>query len=278
MADSSPGTFVPSGSLSGPATGSSSTSTGSMPTALANKAKLPSAGRDRRPFMAALAIVLILVGAVLSALIAIMAGNKTEVLVANDDIAAGQEITEDDFTTVQVSTDAAAFIPVASRQNFIGSKALTYVPAGTMVTPQMFTPDSAVPAGGEIVGLILSPSQRPSEPLEAGDVVRLYSGSAFDLGGAGGELLVDAVRVVSVSNNGGTLAVSVLVTADQASALVGPAAATQVVASRLSEGTEPSIDFMTTPESTDIEGDTTSEGAEDAAEPSAEPTAESTEG
>lgn len=208
-------------------------------------ARLPAAGRDRRPLMMALAIVLILVGAIASALIAFSAGSRSDVLVAAGDIRPGQTITEADFTTARVGTDAAGVIPASSLSNFVGSQAVSLIPQGTVVNQNMFVSGSAVPADGEVVGMVLTPTQRPSEPLVAGDVVRLYQGAGAESGGSSGQVLVEAARVVAVGDASGNLSVSVLVGSDQATTVVPLAAAGQVAVTKLAQGTQPGVDFQT---------------------------------
>ncbi|WP_236865651.1 SAF domain-containing protein [Brevibacterium daeguense] len=206
--------------------------------------KLPAAGRDRRPLMMALAIVLILVGAIASALIAFSAGSRSDVLVAVRDIEPGQTISEADFTTARVGTDAAGIIPADSLENFVGSHAVSLIPQGTVVNQNMFVSGSAIPSNGEVVGLVLTPTQRPSEPLASGDVVRLYQGAGVEAGGGTGQVLVESARVVSVIDAGGNLSVSVLIGSDQAATLVPSAAAGQVAATKLAQGTRPGVDFL----------------------------------
>lgn len=194
--------------------------------------------------MAALAIVLILVGAIASALVTFSAGSREDVLVAVTDIAPGQTISEDDFTTARVGSDSAAVIPAESLQNFVGSQAVALIPEGTVVNQQMFVTGSAIPNSGEVVGLVLTPTQRPAEPIAPGDTIRLYQAAGAESGGSSGQVLADAVRVVAASDAGGNLSVSVLVSADQAAGVVPAAAAGQVAATKLSQDTQPSIDFQ----------------------------------
>ncbi len=215
-----------------------------MPASVANKAKLPSAGRDRRPLMAALAVLLILAGAVLAGVLVMVAGNRTEVLVAASDIRPGQELTADDFAIASVNTDSDAVIPRNSLEHYIGAQAIAYVPAGAFASPAMFVDGSAIPADGEIVGMVLSPSQLPTGGVEPGDVIRIYSGATDDLSGLSGEVLVESARVVDVSAEGGVVNASVLVSDGEATELVPRAAAGQVAVSQLAPTTPVDTDFV----------------------------------
>jgi hypothetical protein len=58
---------------------------------------LPAPVRDRRPALAAIAVLLILSGAFASGLLVYRSGERTDVLVARDDIDVGTTITANDF-------------------------------------------------------------------------------------------------------------------------------------------------------------------------------------
>jgi hypothetical protein len=213
--------------------------------------RLPAPVRDRRPALAAVAVLLILSGALASGLLVYRSGERTDVLVARDDIDVGTTITANDFTTARVAADGAAVVSAAARRNFVGSVATTRIPKGTLVNRTMFLRGSVVPAGAEVVGLSLAASQRPAEALHPGDVVRVYLVPRADAGGATvkGTPLVRAVRVVTVgSTRTGSsqgLPVSVLVPAGSAPDIVANAAAGQVAVVRLAADTKPAVDFRT---------------------------------
>jgi hypothetical protein len=213
--------------------------------------RLPVPVRDRRPALAAVAVLLILAGALASGLLVYRSGERTDVLVARADIDPGHRMTAADFTTARVAADGSAVVDAAARQNFVGSVATTRIPAGTLVNRSMFLKGSIVPENGAVVGLVLAPNQRPAEDLQPGEVVRVYLVPRADAGGvaADGAPLARAVLVVSVgkSRAGSSqgVPVSVLVAPGTAPALIAAAASGQVAVARLAADTKPDVAFRT---------------------------------
>jgi len=217
---------------------------------------VPSTGRlpvqrTRRPTFAALAVLLILVGALASAWLVYRSGNRVDVLVARDDISVGQLMSAEDFAVARVATDDAPVIVASSRGNFENTRATTNIPAGTLLNRQMFLDSDTVPQGGVVVGLVLTPQQRPAVPLEAGDVVRLYLVPPDEAGGtvegAPGDTVAEAVRVYEVApapENAQELSISVLVRVGESGDVVAAASAGQLAVARLASGTEPDLDTV----------------------------------
>jgi len=213
------------------------------------RTRLPVPTRDRRPALAALALLLVLGGALASTLLVLRSGDRVEVLVAATDIAPGQTVTADDFTTAQVAADGASFVQAEARDNFVGTSATVGIPAGTLINNVMFQAGTVVPDDADVVGLVLTPQQRPAGPIGQGDVVRLFlvpRGDQLAGSGAEGSELVSAARVVeSVDGGNQGLSLSVLVPSDDASAVVAGSATGQVAVTRLADDTEPVVDFAT---------------------------------
>lgn len=209
------------------------------------RGRLPSPVRDRRPALAALALLLVLGGALTSALIAYRSGDRIDVLVAARDLAVGQEIGPADLRVARVASDGAAFIESEAAPNFVGTRATTDVPEGTLLNRTMFLAGSIVPDGAAVVGVVLGAAQRPAEILRAGDVVRVYAVPRDNVGGGVGTELAEALRVVEVggSDGGGSLGLSLLVPPGEAPALVAAAASGAVAVARLAPDTEPLVDF-----------------------------------
>lgn len=212
--------------------------------------RLP-ATRTRRPTFAALAVLLILVGALASAWLVYRSGNRVDVLVARGDIVAGQQVTADDFSVARVATDDAPVIIASARQNFEGSYAVGSIPEGTLLNASMFLRGDVVPDDGVVVGMVLTPQQRPAQDVRPGDVVRLYLVPPDEAGGtvAGepGDTVVSAARVVEVgpaTSGAQGLSVSVLVTSADSGNVVAAASAGQVAMARLAADTEPTIDLV----------------------------------
>lgn len=214
------------------------------PAAADGRGRLPAPVRDRRPALAALALLLVLGGALTSALLAYRSGDRVDVLVARGDIQIGQQVGTGDFAIARVAADGAQQITAEAAPNFGGTYATTSIPAGTLLNRSMFRSGSVVPDRAVVVGVVVSASQRPAEDIRTGDVVRVFS-VPRDAGNAqAGSVLAPAVRVAEVTPGGGeALRLSLLVPEGSATAMVAAASTNTVAVSRLSADTVPAIDF-----------------------------------
>lgn len=217
------------------------------------RGRLPVPARDRRPALAALALLLVVAGALGSALVVYRSGQRTDVLVAARDLTPGQRVTSADFRTARVSTDADAVVRAADERAFVGSYVTTSVPAGTLVNRRMFQVAGVIPSNGAVVGVTLGADVRPARDLRPGDVVRAFfvpkSAQATGSGQAG-QVIASAARVVDVGGGGGgstgdAVTASLLVTEDVAPQLISAAAQGDVAIAVLPAGTKPDLDFQT---------------------------------
>lgn len=217
------------------------------PLSAEGRGRLPAPVRDRRPALAALALLLVLGGALTSALIAYRSGDRIDVLVARGDIEVGQVVQQSDFALARVASDGAALIEADAAGNFIGTSATTRIPAGTMLNRTMFLADSdVVPLRSVVVGVVLGPNQRPAKALRAGDVVRVFLVPREAGGVVQGTVLASAVRVVDVDSTvGDDVRVSLLIPEGPATAIVTAAATNSIALTLLAPETEPAIDFRT---------------------------------
>ena len=92
-------------------------------TVAAGRGRLPVQGRDRRAALSALALLLVVLGALGAALVVYRTGHRTDVLIAAHDIKAGQQITAAEFDTARVAHDSGNVVPASAKQNFIGTYA-----------------------------------------------------------------------------------------------------------------------------------------------------------
>lgn len=216
------------------------------PLAAQGRGRLPAPVRDRRPALAALALLLVLGGALASGLIAYRSGDRVDVLIAREDIEVGQIVSEADFGIARVASDGAATIEAAAGSNFFGTSATGRIPAGTLLNRSMFlSASTVVPPTAAVVGVVLSASQRPAVELRAGDVVRVFLVPREAGDGARGSVLVPAVRVAEVgaASGGDDTRLSLLVPDAAATAIVSAAATNSIAVTRLSSGTAPAVDF-----------------------------------
>jgi hypothetical protein len=214
--------------------------------------RLPAPPRDRRPALAALALLLIVAGALASALVAYRSGNRVDVLVARRELLPGQLVQDADLGVARVAADSGAVVPAGSRSRFVGTTAIGLVPSGTLLNATMFLAGGVIPSGAVVVGVVLSAEQRPAEPLQQGDVVRAYLVAKTDnssaVTGRSGDVLLAAARVVEVrggTGSSGGLDVSLLVSQQQAGAVITAAASDQVALARLAPDTKPPVDLRT---------------------------------
>jgi SAF domain len=209
-------------------------------------ARLPVRTRDRRPALAALAILLIMLGALGSALIAYRTGDRVDVLVAAREIPQGTQVTAEDFTVARVAHDGGAVVEADSLSAFVGAYSTARIPEGALVANTMFTVDGVVPEGGQLVGVAASTVLRPSETLGADDMVRLYS--VPPEGSGDSETVVEAARIVHVAAGAPTsdlVHLTVLVPDGDAAEVVQLNAYGQLGLAKLPDGTEPVIDLLT---------------------------------
>jgi hypothetical protein len=228
--------------------GSTTLKAGSAPA----RGRLPVAPRDKRPALAALAALLILVGALGSALVAFRSGERVDVLVARHDLEMGQRITREDLGSARVAADGGATIDAAALENFVGSYAAGPVPAGTLLNRLMFVDVSdVVPSGAQRVGLVVDVGRRTTVQPATGDVVQLIyvSGSGGQPVGnlSPGDVVVEAARVTDVGSGGGSgsTSLSVLLQDSDAGTVADLASANSLAVTVLPSDTEPVVDLVT---------------------------------
>ncbi|MFF8940751.1 hypothetical protein ACF1A5_00465 [Streptomyces sp. NPDC014864] len=211
--------------------------------------RLPTPPRERKPALAALAVLLILVGALGATMLVLRAGDRVEVIKLTGDIQAGESISESKITSVMVSEDSGAdFVPWSQRQSLEKLQAKSTLYEGTVVVGQMFAAKTSMGAGKATVGVSLKEGQYPIN-LKPGDNVAVYrvgndsaagsrgssgSSSSSSSSAAGNSLLVERAVVSDVKRAGGdvisstSLPVVLTVDASEAAALTQAASAGEV--------------------------------------------------
>ncbi|MEU5096869.1 hypothetical protein [Streptomyces sp. NPDC020996] len=136
--------------------------------------RLPTPPRERKPALAALAVLLILVGALGATTLVLQAGDRIEVVKVTKEIPAGGSVTNDNVTSVMVAHDSGIhYVEWSQLATLKKLKAVNTIPAGVVAVGEMFGDDAGVQAGKATVGLSLKAGQYPSG-LEAGDTVAAY--------------------------------------------------------------------------------------------------------
>jgi SAF domain len=208
--------------------------------------RLPGPVRERRPALAALAVLLILGGALASGLIALRSGERADYLVLRSGVQAGERIGATDLGVARIAGTGASAIPAAQRSQVVGRFARARLFSGTLLTPEMLSSHSLVPSNAAVVGLVLSPERRPAGGLARGDIVAVYTVPRPDDGGGDATTLLSAVEVVEVDDvrtgdSSSSLAVSVLVPQAQAQELTLRSTLNQLAVAKLAPGTRPLV-------------------------------------
>jgi hypothetical protein len=138
--------------------------------------RAPSAPRDRKPALAALGLLLVLVGALASVYLQQRAGDRVGVVQIVKKVPQGQAITSNEISEVMVAVDSnISYVTWAQAQSGVLGKytAATDLVPGTLLVGQMLTTALPLPQGQEVVGLALKDGEYPLG-IQVGDTVSVY--------------------------------------------------------------------------------------------------------
>ncbi|MBT0772259.1 SAF domain-containing protein [Kineosporia sp. J2-2] len=194
--------------------------------------RLPRPPGTRRPGLAVLAVLLIVLGAAVAGLLALRLDDRADVLVARTTIVAGQQITADNLAVAKVASDGVAVITADQADQVIGRFAGTEIPPGRLIDPGMLVTSSMLDGNKAAVGVPLSIGRFPAGGLEAGDVVQVVRA----VEGEGSEIAAKAtVSSVKGSEDGvfgsggdNSTVVTLIVTRNEAVQVAAAAAADQI--------------------------------------------------
>ncbi|TGB06017.1 RcpC/CpaB family pilus assembly protein [Streptomyces sp. MZ04] len=207
--------------------------------------RLPAPPRERKPALAALAVLLILIGALGATVLVLRAGERIEVVKITNEIPAGESVSDSNVTSVMVAEDSGInYVKWSQVDGLKKLKATNTIPKGAVAVGEMFSSKSGLPAGKSAVGVSLKEGQYPADGLKAGDTVDVYqvgdsasSGSNDkETGGSAGtgasdSPIVAAARVSSIADKSdstvstGALGVTLLVDSADAAAVTRAASA-----------------------------------------------------
>lgn len=208
--------------------------------------RMPSAPRERKPALAAVAILLVALGAASAGYLVLNAGHRVGAVEITQDVGQGQQIPASAIKEVQINADTDVhYVAWQYASRVTGVFARVQIPAGTLLTSNMTEVASNLTAGKVEVGLSLKPGQAPTNLL-IGQSVRAFpvgtgsgcGGGANGTGGAGagaavtpGEPITTGT-IVSVSGstatNGSTAAITLAVPETDAGVLACYASAQDV--------------------------------------------------
>jgi hypothetical protein len=167
--------------------------------------RIPVPRRERKPAMAALAVLLIVGGALISAYLVMVSGQRVPVISVAQPVAAGQQIPASALQEVQVSaTGGLDYIPWSDRAKVTRTFATVTLVKGALLTNGMISTDTSVGKGNVVIGLALKAGQLPAGGLQPGDRVALYA-VASQGGSSGvptGSVLAPAATVYDVVRPG----------------------------------------------------------------------------
>jgi hypothetical protein len=177
----------------------------SSATTKAGGERLPTPPRERKPALAALAVLLIVGGAAIAGLLAMRMDERVPVVVAARDIPVGTELTAELLTTTPVASDVESLIPESQLDQLIGRRTNRDIAGGEFITTTVANDsDGWLREGFVAVGALLNPGQTPATGLKRGDLVTLVR-----VDDGAGEVIVEGVRVsgtaVGEGNSSGTL-------------------------------------------------------------------------
>ncbi|MFE5754170.1 hypothetical protein ACFQ7M_03255 [Streptomyces massasporeus] len=136
--------------------------------------RLPTPPRERKPALAALAVLLILVGALGATMLVLQAGDRIEVVKVTQAIPAGGSVNSSNTTSVMVAKDDSIHYVEWTQLNELKKlKAVNAIPAGVVAVGEMFGDEAGVAAGKATVGLSLKAGQYPTG-IKQGDTVAAY--------------------------------------------------------------------------------------------------------
>jgi len=136
--------------------------------------ELPPPRRQRRPALLALAVSMVVLGALGATYLATSLGQTTAVIAIAREVPWGQTLTAADLVEARISADPALEpIPYVDRDRVIGMGAATTLRPGSLLTLDALTDQHLPAAGQQLIGVGVSLVQVPTTPLRPGDDVLL---------------------------------------------------------------------------------------------------------
>ena len=146
---------------------------------------MPSAPRERKPALAALAVLLVALGAVAAGYLVINAGHRVGAVEITQQVGQGQRIPASAIKEVEIASNSGInYVAWQYANRVAGVYAAVQIPAGTLLTPAMTTATNNLAAGKVQVGLSLKPGQAPANLLIGQSVEAFGVGTGSGCGAA----------------------------------------------------------------------------------------------
>jgi len=148
---------------------------------------MPSAPRERKPALAALAVLLVALGAVAAGYLVINAGHRVGAVEITQQVGQGQRIPASAIREVEIASDSGInYVAWQYANRVAGVYAAVQIPAGTLLTSAMTTATNNLAQGKVQVGLSLKPGQAPANLLIGQSVEAFGVGTGSGCGAAAG--------------------------------------------------------------------------------------------
>ena len=204
--------------------------------------RAPSAPRDRKPALAALGLLLVLVGALASVYLQQRAGDRVGVAEVSKRVPQGQQVTTADLSEVMVAVDSSInYVTWSQVQRGLLSNytATTDLLPGTLLVGPMLSGAVPLAQGQEVLGLSLKDGDYPVG-IQVGDTVSGYyvsnknadlTGQQFLSDGFTTAPIISNVRVYDIGtvNPSGSLDISLVLSQQSASAVLQAASGGNLV-------------------------------------------------
>ena len=151
--------------------------------------RMPSAPRERKPALAALAVLLVALGAVAAGYLVINAGHRVGAVEITQQVGQGQRIPASAIKEVEIASNSGInYVPWQYANRVAGVYAAVQIPAGTLLTSAMTSATNNLAAGKVQVGLSLKPGQAPANLLigQSVEAFGVGTGSGCGAAAAGG--------------------------------------------------------------------------------------------
>ncbi|MGW0806648.1 hypothetical protein [Nonomuraea sp. NPDC002799] len=201
------------------------------PLTAASVRRLPAAPREPKPALAALAVLLILGGALATTVLVMRADERVSAILITKQVGAGQPLGPDSMREARVVEDGVKYALWADRARVSNTVAAVTLLPGTLVTTAMTVGRSkGLLPGMARVGLALKPGQSPSGMYAGCRVQVVLVPTGTDTDAEQSQVLAQSALVDSVgtSGNRATGLVTVIVDSDVAPAIAAYASAGQI--------------------------------------------------
>jgi hypothetical protein len=151
---------------------------------------MPSAPRERKPLLAVLAALLVIVGGLAAGLLVQKAGHKVEAVEVVQALGPGQQVPSSALSEVDIASDSGIdYVPWSAVPEVIRDFANFSIPAGTLLTGNMLVASYNLNNGDAQEGIFLKAGQVPPN-LQIGDKVATFAtGPSAPCGGTPDEPL-----------------------------------------------------------------------------------------